>query len=407
MATFYYKAANAMGKIQRGSLEASHGEDLQARLARMELLLISYQIGEEVQGGLHWRGLWQRQVARRSLMLFCLHMNKLLQAGIPIPEALAEVRLCGLDARMQEVVSSLIGDLTHGKTLSEAMRAYAGYFPAAFHSLIRVGERSGKLTEIFQGLADNIKWEDELYVQTKKALRYPLFVGVVVTGLFFFLMLYLTPQLVRFIPSMGGELPVHTLLLIGLSNFVIQWWPWMLATPLVIWVGSILLAQVHEPFCLLRDRFKLGFPHFGPLMRRIYLVRFAVHFALMYRSGVPVLESMEILAPLSGNRAFERLVIESGQRIAEEGMSVSEAFGATALFPHPLPRLLLVGEKSGQLDQAMLDVSYFLDREVQESIAALQTLIEPVLTLFLGTMLGWVIFSVLGPIYETISHVKF
>ncbi|MBF0182038.1 MAG: type II secretion system F family protein [Magnetococcales bacterium] len=401
MIRFRYKAATPTGGIRRGELEALNAADLEARLARMELTLIRHRRREERAG---W---WPRKIRRRSLMLFCLHMEKLVAAGVPIPEALDEARECGLEPRLREAIMAMREDVAAGSSLSQALAAHAESFPAAFPGLIRVGERSGRLAEILGGLAANLKWEETLAERTRVALRYPLFVAVVVTGLFFFLMLYLTPQLVRFLPVMGGELPFHTRMLMALSEGVSRWWPWMIALPVAGWLALDRAARMASGVALWRDRLWLSLPHFGPLARRLHLVRFAVHFALMYRSGVPVLEAMEILEGVSGNREFARQVRHAGRRVADTGASLSEALREADLFPPPLPRLMLVGEKAGRLDQAMLDAADLLDREARAAIEGLQSLIEPVLTVFLGGMLGWVILSVLGPIYETISHVRF
>ena len=401
-----YKAVDSQGKTRRGSLEARNTEDLELRLSRLDLLLVrSYDTG-----GHHDvlpQGFFERhRVTRKTLILYCVYMGQLLHSGITIPAAMEEIRASVPHPRFRDVITSMIEDIHAGKTLSTAMKAYPTVFPPLFSSLIQVGERTGKLEEIFKNLGDNLKWEDELLAQTHKALRYPLFVGVMVLGLFLFLMTYLAPRLISFLPEMGATLPFHTQILIALSNFVMHWWPLLVIMPFVIYMGLNMACRINPEFHVQRDRLQLRFWFFGPLMRKIHLVRFANAFALMYRSGISILDAMEITGNMSGNKAMQISIFQA-HKMVSDGLSVSASFQESGLFPAPIPRLLQVGEKAGQLDHALLNVSYFFDREVRESIGNIHALVEPVLTVFVGSLLAWVILSVLGPIYDVITQVNF
>ena len=401
-----YKAVDPRGKIYRGFLEATNADDLELRLMRLDLMLIRYYAsdGESEEG--RKRFFARDGVTRNTLILFCIHMAPLLRSGVSIVDAMEEIRASIPHPRFNNVVASIIEDITSGKALSSAMLAYPAIFPPLFSGLIKVGERTGKLEEIFDNLATNLKWEDELLAQTSKALRYPLFVGIMVLGLFFFLMTYLAPRLISFLPEMGATLPFHTKILIAVSDFVIHWWPLLIFMPIAVYIGSNFACRVSPAFHLKQDHFFLRVWFFGPLMRKIHLVRFANAFALMYRSGIPVLDAMEMTGNLTNNRAIQTSILEAKQKVSD-GFSVSASFQDSRLFPPPIPRLLQVGEKAGQLDSALMNVSYFLDREVRESIGNIQSLIEPVLTLFVGSLLAWVILSVLGPIYDVITQVQF
>ena len=401
MPRFHYKAATPRGKIRKGWLEASNLEDLELRLSKMELLLIK-QHQESHRDNFFWRP----KISRKTLILFCTHMEQLLSSGVSIPQSMEEIGKSITDRHFQPVMTSLIEDIHSGKSLSEAMTAYPDLFPGIFSSMIRVGEKTGQLVEILQGLADNLKWEDEMLSNTRKALRYPLFVGVVVFGLFIFLLTYLAPKLVLFIPEMGRKIPFHTQLLIATSDFVSVWWPLLLLIPAAgFWV--ILLARRFSPtFHLAMDKSLLRIWFFGPLMRKVSLIRFATTFSLMYRSGISILEAIAINEKLATNWAVAQGIQLTGKRV-EDGLSVSASIAETQLFPPPLPRILQVGEDSGRLDSALMNVSYFLNREVRESIDDLQSLIEPVLTVLMGLLLAWVILSILMPIYDTISTVPF
>ncbi|MEO5348982.1 MAG: type II secretion system F family protein [Magnetococcus sp. YQC-3] len=401
-----YKAVDPQGKMHRGWLEAGNADDLELRLSHLNLLLVRLYDDAGSAGEVK-RFLFSRDaVSRKTLILFCIHMGQMIHAGVAIPEALTEMRTGIPDPRLGPVLAAMVEDIHSGSRFSAAVQAHPHVFPPLFASLIQVGERTGKLEEIFANLAETLKWEEELLSQTRKALRYPLFVGVMVLALFFFLMIYLAPRLLSFLPQMGAVLPLHTKILIGLSQFVIHWWPVLIIVPLLAYGGSRLACHLSPRLRLLRDRWLLRVWFFGPLLRKVHLVRFANTLALMYRSGVSILDAMGSTAGLSGNRAMQQAIEQAQQRISEGG-AVSASFQQEDLFPPPLPRLLQVGEEAGQLDVALLNAGYFLNQEVQEEIGKIQSLLEPVLTLFVGSLLAWVILSVLGPIYDVITHVQF
>ena len=401
-----YKAVDPRGNIHRGSLEATNAEDLELRLSRLDLVLIRAYEAYGHRADVRRKFFERDHVTRKTLILFCVYMGQLLRSGVAIPEAMGEICASVPHPRFRDVITSMIEDIHSGKTLSSAMLAYPNIFPPLFAGLIQVGERTGKLEEVFKDLADNLKWEDELLAQMRKALRYPIFVGTMVLGLFFFLMTYLAPRLISFLPEMGSVLPLHTRILIAFSDFVVQWWPVLVVTPFVLYMGMDLACRLSPGFRLKRDDTVLRFWFFGPLMRKVHLVRFANAFALMYRSGISVLNAMEMTGHLTGNKAIQTSILSARQMVSD-GLSVSASFQESNLFPAPIPRLLQVGEKAGQLDSALMNVSYFFDREVRESIDNIQSLIEPVLTVFVGSLLAWVILSVLGPIYDVITQVQF
>ncbi|MBF0437185.1 MAG: type II secretion system F family protein [Magnetococcales bacterium] len=401
MADFFYRAADKQGRISRGMIQALNPKDLELKLTRMGLWLIDVRT-EELPGVRSYR----RSIPRKYLILFCILMEQMLKAGASIPSALQEIRQAIPHARFRDVMAAIIEDIHGGKGLSEAMLPYPEIFPSVFSSLIRVGERSGELTQIFKALAENIKWEDELAARAVQAVRYPLIVGAVVTALFFFLMTFLAPRLMEFIPKMGGHIPWYTVMLFSLSRFVIRWWWLILLLPAGVLFGIRAGRRYSMELDMLIDRMILKIGIIGPLIQQFFLVRFTSNFNLMYRSGVPVLHALEINASLTDNKVLRQRLLNVRDRVAD-GQPVSGALREEGLLPPPFPGLMEAGETNGQLDGAMENVGYFMDREVRETIDTLQSMVEPVLTLVMGVLLGWVILSVFGPIYETISHVQF
>ncbi|MDP3038040.1 MAG: type II secretion system F family protein, partial [Rhodocyclaceae bacterium] len=235
---------------------------------------------------------------------------------------------------------------------------------------------------------------------------YPAFMGTVVILVTLFMMLYLVPKMVGFIKNMGQELPLHTQILIATSNFFVNYWYIAIGLPIVV-ASAIAVAVKTNPRARYRfDAAKLSFPWLGEILTKIILSRFAGVFAMMYASGISILDSIRTTQGIVGN-----VVIQEGlQRVEEmigEGQNVTVAFQNVGLFPPLVIRMLKVGENTGSLDTALANVSYFYNRDVRESIARVQAMIEPAMTIVVGIILGWVMLSVLGPIYDTITKLKF
>ena len=401
MPLYTYKAIDATGKSVIGRVDAVNVFDLEQRLARMGLDLVtgapSAQKSRLIAGG---------KVPRQDLINFCFHMEQLTGAGVPIVEGLVDLRESTENLRFREVVGGLVESIEGGKSLSQALAEYPEVFSKVMTSLVRSGEQTGKLADVLKSLAETLKWEDELAAQTKKLMMYPAFVGSVVLIVTFFLMIYLVPQMTGFIRNMGQEIPLQTRILIQVSNFFVGFWWLVISAPIAAWVGLKAASKTYPSVAYAIDHVKLRVPLIGPILRKIILSRFASSFAMMYASGITVLDAIRSSEEIVGNRPLENALRSAGQQIAE-GKGLTMAFTDVGLFPPLVVRMLRIGENTGALDRALLNVSYFYNREVKESIGKVQAMIEPAMTLVLGAILGWVMLSVLGPVYDTISKMKF
>ena len=400
MPLFSYKAIDLRGKSVIGRAEAVNLFDLEQRLSRMELDLVSGAPSSQMTrllGG---------SVSRQDLINFCFHLEQLASAGVPVLEGLVDLRESIENQRFREVVAGLVESIEGGRNLSQALAEFPEVFGKVFVSLVRSGEQTGKLGEVLKSLSESLKWEDELAAQTKKLMLYPAFVGGTVLLVTFFLMIYLVPQMTGFIRNMGQDVPLQTRILIVVSSIFVNYWWAIIAAPFVIWAG-VKFAVKHNPAAeYLLDHYKLALPLVGPILRKIILSRFCGSFALMYRSGITVLDAIRSCEEIVGNKPLEQALRTVGQQIAE-GKNMTAAFQDLGLFPPLVIRMLRIGENTGALDTALLNVSYFYNREVRESIGKVQAMIEPAMTLLLGAILGWVMLAVLGPVYDSISKMKF
>ena len=400
MPLYSYKAIDARGKSVVGRVEAVNLFDLEQRLARMDLDLVvggpSRQKVRLLSGG----------VRRSDLINFCFHLEQLASAGVPVLEGLHDLRDSVENARVREVVAGLIESIEGGRSLSQALAEHPEVFGKVFVSLVRSGEQTGKLPEVLTSLTEMLKWEDEIASQTRKLMIYPLIVGTIVLSVTFFLMVYIVPQMVGFIRNMGQSIPWYTQALIFVSDTLRNYWYAVLAAPFLAFYGLKVAMRTNPAVEYAVDSYKLRMALIGPILRKMLLSRFAASFAMMYASGITVLEALRSCEEIVGNKVLEQALRAAGQQIAE-GKNLSGAFQELALFPPLVIRMLRIGENTGALDKALANVTYFYNRDVRDSVARLQAAIQPVLTVVLGLLLLWVMMAVLGPVYDSFTKMKF
>lgn len=400
MPLYRYKAISKEGEIRTGSIDASNESDLESRLSKMKLDLISAKTTKKSSINFN-----RKRIDKRDLIVFCLHLGQLTSSGVPLLDGLIDLRDSMDNPTFKEVVANIIENIEGGKSLSEALSLYPNIFDTLFINLIRAGEASGNLGKVFSSLSEMIKWQDELNATTKKLLMSPLFVGSVVLGVLFFLMIYLVPQLVEFIVNMGQNLPGYTIALIATSDFVVKYWYLCIFLPITFFIVLKAAIQTNEQVRLSYDHLILRLPRVGSVIQKITLSRFANYFAMMYSAGVPILGILTIAEGIIENRVIRKAIVSAREDI-EQGDPVSQSLGATGMFPPLVIRMLKIGETTGQLDKALLNVSYFYERDIKDSIDKLQAMIQPTMTLILGGLLGWVMLAVLGPIYTSLSSLQ-
>ena len=401
MGSYTYKSVDKRGRYQSGKLEAANEADLENRLKRMGMDLIKYKLVKDKRSTIGRGG-----IRRIDLINFCFHMEQLTRSGVPIIDGLIDLRDSVDKPVFRVVIAQVIEDIENGKKLSEALAEHPKVFDEMFYNLIAAGEESGQLPEVFLSLNGMIKWQDELIATTKKLLIFPVFVGSAIFGVIGFLMIYLVPQLVSFIETIGQELPFHTKMLIATSDFLINFWYLFTILPFVLVMALRGLASINQDVRYQVDAFKLRVWQIGPVIKKIILSRFANFFAMLYGAGIPVLKCIEITERIAGNEAVRNALAKARDDISE-GKGVAASFQDTGLFPPLVVRMIRIGETTGELDKALANVSYFYDRDIQESIERVQALIQPTMTLFLGSLLGWVMLSVMGPVYDSIGNMQF
>ncbi len=401
MPDYKFKTIDAAGKVRSDSMVASNPMELEKRLGSMGFDLLSYKEHSKLSSSI----LQKKTISRRELINFTFHVEQLTKSGVPLLDSLKDIRNSIEYSNFTDVLQTVIDDIEGGKTFSLALAEHPQIFDKVYVTLVRVGEETGNLSDVLKDLAETIMWQDELASHTRKIMIYPAIVTAVVICVVSFLMIYLMPQLLPFIKNIGTEIPFYTKVLLSMSDAFVNYWYIIFSLPLIIYVAAVVAANKNIAVRYYIDGIKLKLWLIGPLVSKIKLARFANYFAMMYSSGITVLDALGISENMVDNLVLEDSINKARSSIAE-GAQISESFESVGVFPSMIVRMLKVGEDTGAMDEALLNVSYFYNREVKESIEKLEPAMMPILTIILGGIMMWIMMAVLGPVYDAVSTIK-
>lgn len=399
MPVFNYKAIDNSGKFIRGNLDATNLNDLEVRLEKMGLDLVSFK---ERKGGSD--NLRRYRVKRLDLINFTFHLEQLTRSGVPILEGLADLRESEGKSNFRDIIAGVIEAIEGGRSFSQALELYPRVFDRVFVNLINVGERSGAMPEVLQDLTETLKWQDELFAKTKKVITYPAIIGSVVLLVVMVMMIFVVPEIIQSIISLGGEIPFQTQALMAVSGFVSNFWYVVLGAPFVLFFLTRYLYKSNQKVRFILDGYLLRMAPIGPVLQKIKISRFTRYFALMYGAGITVLDAIQLSRAVMDNAVLEDGVERVWTQISD-GASISESFQNIGIFPPLVVRMIRVGETGGRMDEALKNVSYFYERDINESIDKMEPALQTGLMLVLGSIVLWLAMAVLGPIYDTISTI--
>jgi type IV pilus assembly protein PilC len=401
MPLYKYKAIDGAGKFIIGSLDAGNANDLELRLEKMDLDLVTFK---QKEPGTDLFG--RNKIGRRDLINFSFYLEQLTRAGVPILEGLTDLRDGEENPTFRDIVTGLIEAIQGGNSFSQALGLYPKIFDDVFVSLIRVGERSGRMSEVLVDITETLKWQDELMAKAKKIITYPAVIGSLVMSVIMFMMIFIVPDIMGAIVSLGGEIPLETRALMATSHFLINYWYVVIAAPFVIFFGFKFFYNSSNKARFQLDGVMLKLWIIGPVSEKIKISRFTRYFALMFASGITVLDAINLSKAVVSNAVLEDGIDRAWQQISE-GSSISEAFKNIGIFPPLVVRMLRVGESSGQMDKSLNNVSYFFDRDINDSIEKMEPVLQTALMATIGLVVMWLALSVLGPIYDTIGSIDY
>jgi len=400
MPAYIYSAMNQGGSTVRGTIAAENDIDLESRLKEIGLDMISCK---EVKDSGQLLG---SRVKDKDMIMMCMHLEQLDRAGVPIYEALQDIRDATESRRLRDVLMDITERVKSGETLSAAMRLYPKVFGSVFVGLVQAGEKNGNLSDSFIHMTNHMKWTSDLKRKVRKAMIYPIVLLVVMTLVISVLMMFVVPKLMKFILAQGFTIPAHTRALIWVSEFFADYWYIVISTPVAIFVGLRILYKASPDAAMFFDKLFIKAPWIGPTIIKINLARFTHFFSIMFRSGIDILESLESAKSVVNNRALQQ-AIDTAIRSVTDGNSLTSSLRMSDYFPNLVIRMFKVGEDSGNMNDALENVNFFYDREVNDSVDAMIAMIRPSLTIVLGLMIFWVIASVFGPLYQSFSKMKF
>ncbi|MEJ0010723.1 MAG: type II secretion system F family protein [Alphaproteobacteria bacterium] len=399
MPSYNYSTINERGRSIRGSMVAENEIDLETRLKELGLDLITFRVARKKSGG-------RSRIKLKDMIVLCLHLEQLTRAGVPIHEALADVRDSTESPKLRDIMTDVLEKVKTGSKLSEAFGTYPRVFNEVFVGLIAAGEKNGNLTESFVNMSQHLKWTGELRRKVKKAISYPIALIVVMTGVITILMVAVVPKLVKFMKDQGFKLPIHTRALIWTSEAFQAHWYLILGTPVALVMFLTIMRRVSEPFAYKTDAIMLRLPVMGSTARKINLARFTHFFSVMFKSGIDIPEALLAAKNVVGNRVIKESV-DIVHRSIVEGNNLTSSLRMSSQFPTLVIRMFKVGEDSGNMNDALENIKFFYDREVEDSVDGMVGLIQPTLTVVMGGIIFWVIAAVFGPLYGSFANMKF
>jgi type IV pilus assembly protein PilC len=399
MKTFVYSGIDAVGKRYKGKISAINLEDAERKIAGLGVDVLSVS---ETKSSLFIR---QKKVSAKDIITMTFQLEQLLRSGVPLIEVLADMKDAFEPGYFRDVLLGVHDGMINGATFSEAISRYPDVFDEVYVNLVGIGEKTGKLENVLHDLGMTLRWQDELASKAKKIMVYPSIVLSVVLMVITFLMIFLVPQLVGFITSMGEELGFLTLSLIAVSDFFVHYWHVFFGSIFLFILAFRYAVKTFPGFRFRVHRWLLSVHLIGPILFKLKIARMSSTMAMMYAAGVSLQETIRLASKVVGNDFLSSKLHEVEKRILD-GSTIADSFAAVDVFPPLILKLIKVGETTGRMDEAMRNVSYFYDREAKELIEKLEPAIEPIITLILAGLVAWVMMATLGPVYDIMTKIK-
>lgn len=402
MATYVYDAIDPSGRSIKGKIDADNEQLVLSKLQEQHLHIVS--VSESKAGVKTAVASKTGKVKLQSLVVFSRQFATMIDAGIPIIKCLDILENQTKDETLKAVLNQTRRDVKGGLSLTDAIAKHPNVFSKLYINMIRAAEVGGILDTILDRLAGFLEKEMEIIGKIKSAMMYPMivlvFAGMMVTALF----LVVLPRFKEIFTSMNVPMPPVTQALFSASDWLVKFW-WIV---LILITGGIVAFKQYNRTTKGRynvDKLKLRMPIFGDLVLKMSVSRFARTFGTLIASGVPMMRSLEIIGETSGNAVLSEAI--SGARAAiREGAKISQPLASSGLFPSMVTHMIDVGEETGRLSEMLVKVADFYDNEVDAMVKGLTSMLEPMLIVFMGVLVGFIAISVMAPIFKLVSSIK-
>jgi len=403
MATFKYSARDAAGRVVAGAIEADTEVMVVGKLQEMGFYVTSLEREApkvDLRAGL--RRL--RRVGLRELTVFTRQFATMVNAGLSMVRTLSILEQQTESAKLRQLVSEVRRDVEEGMTLSDAFGKHPQTFSSLMVNMVRAGEVGGVLDDVLNRIAGFYEKDLALRQKVRAAITYPVAIFIFALGVIFFLVFFILPQFIGFFEGLDLVLPLPTRILIVFTKAATGYWYVMVGFLVLLLYG--LRMYTRTPTGRLNfDRLKLRIPIFGPLVRKVTVSRFTRTLGTLISSGVPIMQALEVVSKAVENRVVSN-AIEDVRSSIREGESIALPLQASGLFPPMVVQMTSVGEETGTLDAMLTKVADFYDAEVETTLSQLTSIIEPLLILFLGFVVGFIVLSFYMPLYQIVTGIR-
>ncbi len=409
MPEFSYIATNKNNKTITGTVEANDRAAVVSNLIKEGLRPVSVREAKKSRAGSFSFGdfLGQNKVKGDDLVMFTRQLSAMVGAGVPLLRALNSLQQHSESPALKKVLETLITDVQAGSALGDALSKYPNTFNDVYVNMVRAGEAAGILDEILKRLAMQQEKSSTIRKKVKSAMTYPMVLIVITILAFFGLMLFVIPQIGKILKDLGGpeaELPALTQGMLAISGFMTNYW--FILLPVTIGGIVFLLRYIKTPRGKSQlHHFILKVPGIKGIVTKVAVARFARTFSALMGAGVAVLEALDVTSRAVGNVVYEQALKDAAEQV-KNGATLSSVIDKSSLFPAIVPQMLAVGEETGQTDTVLVKVADFYEEEVDVAIEGISSIIEPVMIVVMGSMVGLIAASVMGPIAGLAQNIK-
>jgi type IV pilus assembly protein PilC len=400
MPQFEWKGRKRTGEMVDGVMTADSKDAVVAALRRQQIVAVKIkEKGKELALPKFGGG-----VGTKDLAIFTRQFSVMIDAGLPVVQCLEILGSQQTNKAFQRVLFEVREDVEAGSALNEAFKKHPKVFDNLYCNLVAAGEAGGILDTILQRLSIYIEKAVKLKAAIKSAMIYPVIVISVAISVVIIIMWKVVPTFASLFAGMGARLPTPTLIVIAISNFLGRW-GWLCVILLVSFIVALRMYYRTENGRYVLDKLLLKSPVFGPVLRKIAVARFCRTLATLVSSGVPILEGLDITARTSGNAIVEEAILKTRKSV-EEGKTLTEPLQASGVFPGMVTQMISVGESTGALDAMLSKIADFYEDEVDEAVANLMSLLEPIIIVFLGVTIGGIVIAMYMPLFTLIQQIQ-
>lgn len=407
MPTFSYIATSSQGKSVKGTIDASDRSAAIGVLTEQGLRPISVKLGGKAGSSTFARLLRGNKVKADDLVMFTRQLSAMVGAGVPLLRALTSLEEHTESAGLKNALAGVKKEVQDGASLADALGKYPRIFSDVYVNMVRAGEAAGILDDILKRLALQQEKNAAIRKKVKSAMTYPMVLIVITILAFFGLMLFVIPQIGNILTDLGGpdaELPALTQFMLGISGFLSSYW--FIIFPVLFGLVFLLLRYLRTPKGKAQlHRFVLKVPGLKGVVKKVAIARFAQTFSALMGAGVAVLEALDVTARSVGNVVYEQALHQAAEDV-KNGATLSSVIEKNPLFPAIVSQMLAVGEETGQTDTVLIKVADFYQEEVDLAIDGVSALIEPVMIVFMGSMVGIIAASVMLPIASLAQNIR-